>query len=50
MKVLFTYDIFAKQLFGGISRYVLELARHLPVDVASVIFAGFHINAYLLLI
>lgn len=47
MRVLYTYDIFTKQAHGGISRYVLELARHLPAAVTPVIFAGFHINAYI---
>jgi glycosyltransferase involved in cell wall biosynthesis len=47
MRVLYTYDIFTKQAFGGISRYVLELARHLPAGVAPDIFAGLHINTYI---
>jgi glycosyltransferase involved in cell wall biosynthesis len=46
MQVLYTYDIFTKQAYGGISRYVLELARHLPSGVEPLIFAGLHINAY----
>lgn len=47
MRVLYTYDIFTKQAYGGISRYVLELARHLPAGADPLVFAGLHINAYI---
>lgn len=47
MRVLYSFDIFSKQIHGGISRYVVELVRHLPEDINPVIFAGLHINAHL---
>lgn len=46
MRILYTHDIFTKQAYGGISRYVLELARHLPAEASPLVFAGLHINAY----
>lgn len=46
MQVLYTHDIFTKQVFGGISRYVTELSRHLPQEIEPTIFAGLHINKY----
>lgn len=47
--VLFDFQIFYLQEYGGISRYVCELARHLPAlpDTRVCIDAGRHHNAYL---
>lgn len=47
--VLFDFQIFYLQEYGGISRYVCELARHLPAlpDTCAHIDAGRHHNAYL---
>ena len=48
MKIIYTHDIFAFQRFGGISRYIVEIMKRIPPEVAEAkIFAGFHINEYL---
>lgn len=47
MKVVYSHEIFTKQVYGGISRYFVELARNLPIRVRYKIFSGLHINAYL---
>jgi glycosyltransferase involved in cell wall biosynthesis len=49
LSILFDYQIFFHQEFGGISRYVIELARNLAtLDCTKVeIFGGRHHNAYL---
>lgn len=49
LSILFDYQIFFHQEFGGISRYVIELARNLAaLDSTKVeIFGGRHQNAYL---
>lgn len=46
--VLFDFQIFYLQEYGGISRYVCELARHLSTlpDTRAHIDAGMHHNAY----
>ncbi|WP_028535910.1 glycosyltransferase family 4 protein [Paludibacterium yongneupense] len=46
MRVLYTYDIFTKQAYGGISRYIMELVKHAPSSIDPRVFAGLHINAY----
>jgi glycosyltransferase involved in cell wall biosynthesis len=46
VRVLYTYDIFTKQAYGGISRYIMELVRHAPASVDPRVFAGMHINSY----
>ncbi len=48
MKVLYDTQVFAWQRFGGISRYFVELMRHMPVGVSPVLPAPFFSeNAYL---
>ena len=49
LNVLFDYQIFFHQEYGGISRYVIELARRLGMhrDTAVNIYAGRHHNAHL---
>ena len=44
MRVLYTHDAFSLQRYGGISRYVVELVRHMPADVQTRVFSGLHIN------
>lgn len=48
MKIIYDHQIFARQKYGGISRYFIELARHLSSGERSnaKVFAPFHINAY----
>jgi glycosyltransferase involved in cell wall biosynthesis len=49
MKVVFDHQIFARQRYGGISRYFHEIAGRIPLlegdDVE--IFAPFHVNEYI---
>lgn len=49
MNVIFDYQIFAEQRFGGISRYFCSLAAELSKhpDVQPRILAPLHVNAYL---
>lgn len=47
MRVLYTHDIFSSQTYGGISRYFVELIRHMPSSVDARVFSGLHVNAYL---
>lgn len=50
MKVAFDHQVFSDQPYGGISRYIIEIARHLNTvapDVHGRIFAGLHYNRYL---
>lgn len=50
MKVAFDHQVFSDQPYGGISRYIIEVARHLneiAPDVQGRIFAGLHYNRYL---
>lgn len=50
MKVAFDHQVFSDQPYGGISRYIIEVARHLneiSPDVQGRIFAGLHYNRYL---
>lgn len=49
VSVLFDYQIFFHQEYGGISRYVVELASNLSAcrDTTAQIYAGRHHNAYL---
>lgn len=48
MRVTFDYQVFSTQVQGGISRYFLELARHLAaLDCDVEILAPLYINAYL---
>ena len=49
MRVVFDYQVFAFQKYGGISRYVVRLAEGLQARAGSAarIVAPLHINAYL---
>lgn len=48
MRVVYTHDIFSRQYVGGISRYYVELIRHLAEGSAEVdVFAGAYANAHL---
>lgn len=48
MRILFDYQIFALQSFGGISRYYCELFRILrKIGLNARLFVPFHINHYL---
>lgn len=49
VNVLFDYQIFFHQEYGGISRYVVELASHMAKmsDTDVGVYAGRHHNAYL---
>ncbi len=48
MQILYTHDIFSRQSAGGISRYFVELIRHLAVQPNDVcVLAGKHANQHL---
>jgi glycosyltransferase involved in cell wall biosynthesis len=48
MKIIYTYDIFTVQRYGGISRYYFELIKRIPPRTADVkIMAGLYINEYI---
>lgn len=48
MKIAFDNQIFNQQRYGGISRYFVELSRHINLTKHEAkIFAGWHINEYL---
>ena len=48
MKIIFDYQIFLKQSFGGPSRYFVELNKHLQyLNVDSKIISPIHINNHL---
>lgn len=47
IRVLFDHQAFSWQQFGGITRYIVELARHLPDDIKPVFPAMLSENAYL---
>lgn len=48
MKIAFDHQVFTDQRYGGISRYIVELAKALNSSgVDSKIFAGLHRNYYL---
>lgn len=49
MRIAFDQKIFYWQVYGGISRYICNLARHLSEvpGVEAKIFAPLHVNAYL---
>ncbi len=50
MKIAFDNQIFNMQKYGGISRYITELTRHINFskDSEAKIFAGLYINNYLI--
>ena len=50
MRIIFDYQIFSLQQFGGISRYFVELATRLPEwshEIETTVVAPFYINEYL---
>jgi len=49
MRVVFDYQIFSSQVYGGISRYFLELARNLTAqeEIEIEILAPFYVNRYI---
>jgi glycosyltransferase involved in cell wall biosynthesis len=48
MRILYTHDIFTRQRVGGISRYYVELIRHLAEGPAEIqVPAGLHANEHL---
>lgn len=49
MKILYGHQIFTRQVYGGVSRYIHEISRRIPLlqgDTTEV-FAPLHVNAYL---
>lgn len=48
MNIFYTHDIFSAQKYGGISRYFVELIKHIPPEHANItVFAGIYINEYI---
>jgi hypothetical protein len=48
VRIVYSHDIFSFQVYGGISRYFVEIAKRMPANEVKVqIFAGLHINEYL---
>lgn len=49
MKVVFDYEFFSQKIYGGVSRYFVELAHALSKrdDVTPTIFAPFYVNRHL---
>jgi glycosyltransferase involved in cell wall biosynthesis len=48
MNIIYTYDIFSAQKYGGISRYFFELIKQTSADKASIqVIAGLFINEYI---
>lgn len=48
MRIVYTHDIFSRQRVGGISRYFVELIRHLAEGPAEIqVHAGIHANEHL---
>src|SRR4030042_4904731 len=48
LTLIYTYDIFCGQRYGGISRYYFELIRRISPNMADVkIMAGLYINEYI---
>lgn len=49
MRILYGHQIFTRQVYGGVSRYIHEISRRIPAlqgDITEV-FAPLHVNAYL---
>jgi glycosyltransferase involved in cell wall biosynthesis len=47
-KVIFDYQILAEQSYGGISKYITELAYEMfALGVDAKVFSGLHVNRYL---
>ncbi len=48
MNLIYTYDVFCMQRYGGVSRYFFELIRRITPQIADVkILAGLYINEYI---
>jgi glycosyltransferase involved in cell wall biosynthesis len=47
MRVLYDDQIFATQRYGGISRYVTEIARRVALRAETLVSAGMYLNKYL---
>ena len=48
MKVFFEHSIFIKQILGGPSKYILDLAKNLnKKNIDARVFAPFHVNDFL---
>jgi glycosyltransferase involved in cell wall biosynthesis len=48
LEIIYTYDIFCGQRYGGISRYYFELIRHISPERAHVkLLAGLYVNEYI---
>jgi len=47
MRVVITHDVFTGQKYGGVSRYLVEVAKRMPADVEVTVFAGLHVSAHL---
>jgi glycosyltransferase involved in cell wall biosynthesis len=47
LRILFDHQAFSWQQFGGITRYIVELARHLPADIQPMFPPMLSENAYL---
>lgn len=48
MNVIYTYDIFSAQKYGGISRYFFELIKRISCGEVNIrVFAGLYINEYI---
>jgi glycosyltransferase involved in cell wall biosynthesis len=49
MNIVYGHQIFTRQVYGGVSRYIHELCRRVPLleGDSTRIFAPLHVNAYL---
>lgn len=49
MKILYGHQIFTRQVYGGVSRYIHEISRRIPQlqGDSTEVFAPLHVNAYL---
>ena len=47
--VTFDYQTFCRQRYGGVSRYIVEISKHLSdlPDISTTIFSPLHLNHYL---
>lgn len=49
MRIAYDHQVFCDQPYGGISRYILEVAKRVqnPPEVEARIYSGLHLNRYL---
>ena len=49
VNVTFDYQTFCRQRYGGVSRYIVEISKHLSdmPDISTTIFSPLHLNHYL---